>query len=943
MIGKRLIKGLFLILAAVVCLGFSAQGQIATLRTSLYVFLNQDSLENFHPDSIAHRQFLADVVDWVNYKLGHLDTLKPAVPSVYVPDARVRIRVDTIYFHADYAAWDASVDIMAPYIRQVYIDDNEEFSYRQKYQTLPVFISGNHSVVGGHTMGIGSKWYIAVRGYYHQYRSRPRDQAVEECAKNLIHELGHCLGLLHNFQGGPHGEQCDQCDDNGCPQEGTSNNIMDYWPGFGHAISKCQFDIMQEHLRGEKGDISEVIINDSCYRQPDSTVFLAAGEIRVISDTTYAHADWYIGAGATLSVGGYLSMPIGSSIYLEPGANLEVSGGTIGNLCGELWEGVRVPPEMTGQLPVIALANGGSIEHARVGLWLSSPTILNVNEALFRNCSYSILIEEGVLDDLLIDRSQFLITDRLHQYEEGTVPGRFIDFRGSRSLTVESSRFVNEKGTFVFDADVAGRGVSVKNASLSVQNCEFINLARGVTIAGSDPEQQIRISHNDFIHNRCAVHALTQGILVIDTNNLSLQRFNDRTTYGIVLEQPDRLYIADNQFNSQYGGGSITGILLRSPTATSSLVINNNFQRLPAGIIIDSPPPVDSILLSNAVEQQFQFDELLAGPQLPGNTFEEVTLPVVFLQGSGGTAIGLTGEIPRAEANPLEWRVGGFTWLNDQALLGAIELEEGGFTTPEHGFYLFMNYLNINGVESINHTFDGYGRLSESRYQDPREEWQLAGDYLRKYDQVWREVSSGTSLDLFKMIECFHQTPALLRSGFLAPFGVQFLKEGEGWLQDLLATMAVTFNEADSLLASLAVERARMNAVIWMADVLDRTSKTSVSTTLKATALPRLENLPLLNPQRFARDRKVSAGIPSFRLWPVPAIDYLYIHPIGNQRSDSRWQWVLLDASGRIIRQGQIGEWSQHRLEVGDLQPGVYFIRVANGFFAWETRSFIKI
>jgi len=258
---------------------FALSGQVATLRTSFYVFLNQDGLENFHPDSAGHRQFLLEVAGWVNHKLGHLDTLRPAMPSPFIPDALVRIRIDTILFISDQRAWDASVDVEAPYIRERYIDNNKKLNYRQKYQTLPIFISGNHTVAGGHAMGIGSKWYIAVRGYYHQYLSLPRTQAVEECGKNLIHELGHCLGLMHNFRGGPHGEQCDFCEDNGCPDEGTSNNIMDYWPEFGHAISECQFQIIQTHIRGERGDISEVVVNDSCYRLPGDGMAIPAGAL----------------------------------------------------------------------------------------------------------------------------------------------------------------------------------------------------------------------------------------------------------------------------------------------------------------------------------------------------------------------------------------------------------------------------------------------------------------------------------------------------------------------------------------------------------------------------------------------------------------------------------------------------------------------------------------
>ncbi|MFO7616698.1 MAG: hypothetical protein R6V75_05560 [Bacteroidales bacterium] len=895
-------------------------------------------MENFHPDSISHREFLAEVAGWVNHKLGHLDTLRPAVPSPFIPDALVRIRVDTIYFIADQRAWDASFDVEAPYIRERYVDNNKQLDYRQKYQTLPVFIAGNHPVAGGHSMGIGTKWYIAVRGYYHQYLSLPRAEAVEECAKNLIHELGHCLGLLHNFRGGPHGEQCDFCEDNGCPEEGTSNNIMDYWPGFGHALSGCQFDIIQSHIRGERGDISEVVINDSCFLLPGSGIAVPAGSSLVIADTTYAHGDCIVGEGGTLRVTGYLSVPMGCSLHLEPGATLEIDGGAIGNLCGELWAGIRIGPQPAGRLTEVALVNGGALINASTALLVGGRANIQLEEARFLNCVYGIVVDENLVNELLIDRCHFLIDSRINQYEEGAAPGGFVDFKGGSLVTVQSSRFANEKGTFLFDADHTGTGLTINQASLVVRNSEFLNLSRAVQVAGTFPWQRIRMTGNDFTHNRCAIHAYSQGIMVVDSNNFTLQRFNERTTFGILLEQPERVVVAGNQMTSQFGGGSMAGIVLRRPAARSALIARNIFERLPVGIVVDQPPPVDSLLLKLAVDQQFHYEELMAGPQFPENRFEEVPLALAILDGAAGTTIGLPAESPVRVSNPLQRPVGGFTWLNHQMPLGAVDVPGTMAPVIGHGFYQFINYLNINKKDSFYHFLSDVADSSRNQEAASR----VVGDYLLDYHRFWRDVLPGEGRDIFKLLVQLERTPAILRSGYLAPFGVHFRVEEEDWLRGLLAGMAGTFTQADSLLAWLAVEQSEANARAWVTEVIENQEEKRGKALQGAADLPPLADLPALTPFRIAVDANVPGGTPAFRLWPVPAFDQVYIHPTGHHRPGPEWQWSLLGPAGQVIRIGRVDDWTNLRVPVGDLPDGTYFIRMTNGATDLGTRAFIK-
>ena len=120
-------------------------------------------------DSAGHQDFLDQLIGWVNNRLSNLDTLKPAVSSVFVGDSRVRIRLDTLFYHHDTKAWDCSSEIDSPYMRDRYVDGDSTLSYLQKYQTLPVFIGANNVVTGGHTRNLADRGYIAVRGYYESF------------------------------------------------------------------------------------------------------------------------------------------------------------------------------------------------------------------------------------------------------------------------------------------------------------------------------------------------------------------------------------------------------------------------------------------------------------------------------------------------------------------------------------------------------------------------------------------------------------------------------------------------------------------------------------------------------------------------------------------------------------------------------------------------------
>ena len=113
---------------------------LRNLRVSIHVFQDDSGSGNFRQDQKDQMTFLYQLVDWVNHRLSNLDTLKPAVSSPYVADSRVRIRLDTLFFHQDSMAWDCAAEIDGPYMRDRYVDGDTTLDYKGKYQTLPIFI-----------------------------------------------------------------------------------------------------------------------------------------------------------------------------------------------------------------------------------------------------------------------------------------------------------------------------------------------------------------------------------------------------------------------------------------------------------------------------------------------------------------------------------------------------------------------------------------------------------------------------------------------------------------------------------------------------------------------------------------------------------------------------------------------------------------------------------
>ncbi len=233
------------------------------VRVAIHVFSHSSGKDSFqdHPE---HRAFLENTMKKLNELLSNMPPLEPAgapeITSAHISDARIRVFLDTIYFHTDDYVHETFskkgiVRHGAAFAHKNYVMNNNTLNEEQKQHTLHIIVSGTHPVTGGQVSGIGNKDFMLFKGWYHAFAS---GQPYANYG-NLAHELGHSLGLRHHY--GP--DRCSQCPDLGCFPVGVTNNIMGLWPGKWESLSACQVALMHRYLDGLKGDINQVLMKEN--------------------------------------------------------------------------------------------------------------------------------------------------------------------------------------------------------------------------------------------------------------------------------------------------------------------------------------------------------------------------------------------------------------------------------------------------------------------------------------------------------------------------------------------------------------------------------------------------------------------------------------------------------------------------------------------------------
>lgn len=341
-----------------------------------------------------------------------------APPYVFLPDSKVRIVLDSIYYVNDptpdsslYYGSGGAVHYPNICTLQSYMSTNHPTSTRAL----------NYYLTGGEWSGVGG--FAGTDAIQSFYRRSPEMNVntVHDWwfAFHMTHEIGHCLDLKHVYESNdqtcnpanidflsdafPNVSCLPSCNVCLLPASSGDNNLMGGNADWVYA-SRLQMGIMHRAL------MTENHLQISCgtgqirnHSTGYSTTPMEITQNETWDFTVKMYQDLVVKAGSTLTIKCVVEFVPEASLIIEPGAKVILDGGKLTNewYYRNFWQGVQVWGTTTQhQYPVgvhtyqglLKIINGGIIENAVNGARNWKPGdynkiggVITCSDAVFRN------------------------------------------------------------------------------------------------------------------------------------------------------------------------------------------------------------------------------------------------------------------------------------------------------------------------------------------------------------------------------------------------------------------------------------------------------------------------------------------------------------------------------------------------------------------------------
>ncbi len=365
------------------------------------------------------------------------------------------------------------------------------------------------------------------------------------------------------------------------------------------------------------------------------------GVYNITSDVTVA-------TGSTLTISGantVVNMLKGHKIRIERGAKLIISGATLTNLCGEMWDGIEVWGDRNApQFPLnttvqgqLIINNGATIENAYEGVtvcktdasgnidWNYTGGMVFASNSTFKNCGRAVQFlsyRNGTLNNRsYFHNCTFETNGRLD--DPSATPSSFISMYDVKGVKILGCTFqnltpslytLNERGSGIISVDAGLYLNDICTSQISpcpasgITHNKFTNLFYGIDASDATPLSSVVVNDCIFTNNnRGAIfrgmdfpvitnNTFDVGVLEINNNGFFLP-------YGLYLEYCTGYQVENNKFTTSIVGNTqSSGLDIYYSGPEANIFYNNTFDNLEVGTILmennnDPSPQGDGLLI----------------------------------------------------------------------------------------------------------------------------------------------------------------------------------------------------------------------------------------------------------------------------------------------------------------------------------------------------------